>query len=144
MAHQEDLLFTRSRTYSLICSFFDKVMQMQETTNTQGAIHYDQVIAAQNLILKNLKSLPTIEAIARKVNMSPSSLLRQFKLMYGKSLYEYALEKKMELAKKLVVEEQLSVKTIANRIGYKHASTFIEAFTKWHGCRPGNLKLYQQ
>lgn len=140
---EEDLLYNRSRIYSLICSFFEKVFYDNKVQKLHGALRYDQIIKAKNIIMENIHAIPKMEVVAKTVNMSVSSLFRQFKLMFGKSIYEYILEKKMELAKKMMVEERMDVKTIAARLGYNQASPFIEAFTKWHGCSPGRLKNFQ-
>lgn len=67
--------------------------------------------------------------------------IRNFKLLYGKSIHGYYVEKKMELAKKMILENKVTVKEIAKMLGYKHASPFIETFTRQHGCSPGTLKL---
>lgn len=138
--HNEDVLYNRSRIYSLICSFFSKVFHEQPMQKTPISLRYDQVIKAKSIVMENISAIPKIEVVAKAVNMSVSSLLRQFKQMFGKSIYDYVLEKKMELAKKMMVDERMDVKTIASRLGYQHASPFIEAFTKWHGCSPGKLK----
>lgn len=141
--NEEDLLYNRSRIYSLICSFFTKVFYEKKVKKMQGALRYDQIITAKNIILENINAIPKLEVVAKAVNMSVSCLLRQFKLMFGKSIYEYILEKKMELAKKMMIEERMDVKTIARKLGYHQASPFIEAFTRWHGCSPGRLKNVQ-
>jgi AraC-like DNA-binding protein len=91
--------------------------------------------------MENIKTPPKIEEIAAKVNMSISSLMRQFKLLYGKSVYEYYVEKKMELAKKMILESSITVKEIAEMLGYNQSSPFIEGFTKYFGYSPGSLKL---
>jgi AraC-like DNA-binding protein len=72
--------------------------------------------------------------------MSVSTLLRQFKTIYGKSVYEYHVEKKMELAKKMILEEKKPVKEVAKTLGYKQVSPFIESFTKQYGYTPGSIK----
>jgi AraC-like DNA-binding protein len=69
-----------------------------------------------------------------------SSLLRQFKMMFGKSIHQYYVEKKMELAKRMLLQERMTVKEIADRLGYKQASPFIDDFTRFHGYSPGRLK----
>lgn len=139
----EDVLYNRSRIYSLICAFFLKVFNEQPAQKTQFALRYDQVIKAKNIIMENIGSIPKIEVVAKAVNMSVSCLLRQFKQMFGKSIYDYVLEKKMDLAKKMMVEERMDVNKIAAKLGYHQPSPFIEAFTKWHGCSPGKLKNLQ-
>ena len=92
------------------------------------------------MITKNIESPPKIDTVAKKVNMSVSSLLRQFKLIFGKSIYQYYVEKKMELGKKMILENNFTVKETAEMLGYNQASPFIECFTKYHGYSPGSLK----
>jgi AraC-like DNA-binding protein len=140
-AENEDVLFIRSRVYNLIVSFFNKVVNSKQTDLVQTTIHYDQIVKAEKLLMEDIKKPPKIDVIAQKVHLSVSSLIRQFKLMYGKGLYEYYVERKMELAKKMVLEDKITVKEMAAMLGYKQASPFIETFTKQHGCSPGTLKL---
>lgn len=141
LADNEDILFIRSRVYNLIVSFFSKVVNRNEANLVEKAVNYEQVVEAEKFILENLQVAPKIKAIARKVNMSPSSLLRQFKLFHGKSIYEYYVEKKMEFAKKIILEGNITVKEMAEMLGYNQASPFIECFTKYHGYSPGALKF---
>jgi len=141
LADNTDVLFIRSRVYNLIVSFFTKVANKKEAEVIQSTVNYDQVMQAETLIMENIKTPPKIEEIATKVNMSISSLMRQFKLLYGKSVYEYYVEKKMELAKKMILESSITVKEIAEMLGYNQSSPFIEGFTKYFGYSPGSLKL---
>jgi AraC-like DNA-binding protein len=140
IADGEDILFIRSRVYSLICSFFSKIFSRSQGQVRQSNFHYEQIMQVEMMIAENLKKLPKLESIARKASMSVSSLLRQFKLMYGKSIYEYYIERKMEFAKKTILENNIPVKEIAGKLGYKQASAFIESFTKYLGYSPGSLK----
>ncbi|MEO6218933.1 MAG: AraC family transcriptional regulator [Ginsengibacter sp.] len=140
MSGNHDDLFIRSRGYNLVLNFFSKVENRKEAKLLQSAISYEQMVQAEMIIMENIKSPPKIETIARKVNMSVSSLLRQFKLIFGKSTYQYYVEKKMEIAKKMILENGFTVKEMAEMLGYNQASPFIECFTKYHGYSPGSLK----
>jgi AraC-like DNA-binding protein len=138
---QENLLSVRARIYSLLSSFFDKTMNQKAVTQQkQYSTQYHQIVEAEAILMKHLQKAPTVEALAQYVNMSPSSLYRQFKAFYGKSLYEYYIEKKMELAKKMIIEDGLTVKHVAHLLGYNQGSPFIAMFKKQYGCCPGLLK----
>ena len=137
----DDVLFIRSRLYNLILSFFSKISNREDAGLIHNTVSYEQVMQAERMIMEHLTTHLTIETIANKVNMSVSSLLRQFKLVFGKSMYEYHVEKKMDLAKKILLENNLSVKEAAAMLGYNQPSAFIECFTKYHGYSPGKLKL---
>jgi AraC-like DNA-binding protein len=92
--------------------------------------------------MQQLQKPPKVAEIAKKINMSTSSLLRQFKALYGKSLHEYYTSKKMEIARRMVLEKQITIKKLAETLGYKQASHFIETFTRHYGYSPGCLKAY--
>ncbi len=85
-------------------------------------------------------SLPPLTTIARQANMSLSTMKRHFKARYGLNIYEYYLTRKMEYAKKLLQEQQVSVNTIAQMLNYESVSNFIETFKKHHGFSPGRIK----
>jgi len=136
---EQDSLFIRSRVYSLVTNFFYKCFCGVKEKRMQCAIQYEKIMRVAGILAENLQKYPSIKAIAREVNMSVSSLLRQFKLIYGKGINEYYLEKKMELAKKMMYENRTTVKAIAQALGYKQASPFIERFIKHHGFSPGKI-----
>jgi len=73
------------------------------------------------------------------VNMTIPSLLRQFKLMFGKGVHEYFIERKMELAKNMILRRRLTIKKLSEILGYKQPSPFIKTFSRLHGFSPGSL-----
>ena len=140
-ADNEDILFVRSRVYYLIVNFFSKIINRNWSEVIQNTVRYEQIMRVASLVMENVKELPSIDTIAKEVNMSASSLLRQFKLIYKKSIHEYYVERKMELAKRMILENGISIKEMAAYLGYKQASPFIESFTKHHGYSPGRLRF---
>jgi len=109
--------FIRARVYNLVISYFTKIIKRSETPVIQTSVQYDQLIAAEKLIMENIKSTPAIGNIARKVNMSVPTLARKFKLVHEQSIYEYYISKKLELARKMIIELGVPIKKIAEIIG---------------------------
>lgn len=136
---EQDPLFIRSRVYKLVTNFFYKSFSPVKEKKEQYAIQYEKIMKVAGILTENPQKCPDIQTIASEVNMSISSLLRQFKLIYGKGINEYFLEYKMELAKKIMCENRITVKAVAYKLGYKQASPFIERFTKHHGFSPGKI-----
>jgi len=89
------------------------------------------------------KTPPRMGMIAKMVALSESTLKRYFKLIHGKSVYDYYLDKKMDLARTILVQKPYSVNEIAELMGYGKVSHFIEIFKKHHGCSPGSIKKKQ-
>jgi len=140
---QDDVLFIRSRVYKLIGEFFRKFLQPGTSAALQGLVHYEQVMEAEKIVMSDLKHLQPIEKIAMQVNLSASTLLRQFHYLFGKGVEEYYIAKKMEMARMLIIRKKVAINQVAEMLGYKQASAFIETFTKINGYSPGTLKHWK-
>jgi len=104
-------------------------------------VHFEKIMEAEAILKAHLqKTLPNLNAIAHQVALSESTLKRHFKSIFGKSVYEYYLAKKMQLAKNLLLEKPLTVNEAALMLGYEKVSNFIDIFKKHHGMSPGSVK----
>ncbi|MBA2562242.1 MAG: hypothetical protein H0V14_04885, partial [Chitinophagaceae bacterium] len=65
LADNQDVLFIRSRVYSLIVRFFSKVANRKEAGLIQSTVNYEQMVQAEMMMMENIKTPPKIEAIAR-------------------------------------------------------------------------------
>jgi YesN/AraC family two-component response regulator len=61
-----------------------------------------------------------------------------FKQETGESPINYLIKIRMEKAKELLVKEELSVKEIANSVGYQDAYHFSKLFKKYTGNSPSD------
>ena len=131
------LLYMKARTLSLIADIFSHSM----SDRSQDLPHRDKMLMVERLLEDHFeKTLPSIESIARQASLSESTLKRHFKQIFGKSIYEYYLEKKMAYAKRLLLENHFTVKDVAYRLGYEKPSNFIHIFKKFHHYSPGSLR----
>ena len=77
-----------------------------------------------------------IEDIAQEMMMSRRKLFSLVKANTGKSVVEFIRSYKMRYAARLMVEENLSIKEIPQRIGIESASYFTKAFKAEFGDTP--------
>jgi len=100
-----------------------------------------KMIAVEKILEDHLqKSLPSLQAIAKAVALSESTLKRSFRQVYSISIYEFYLQKKMQLARQLLEEKPIAVKEVAYMLGYEKSSNFIKIFKKHYDFSPGLLK----
>ena len=88
----------------------------------------------------NLGEELTLSALAQKCFYNPSYFSRIFKEHFGTSLTEYVNRRRVELAKKLLSEQKLSVEEIAYRVGYPSKSSFYRSFSRMTGTTPAEYK----
>ncbi len=72
----------------------------------------------------------TIDDWARVFHLSYSYLTHLFKQATGASLGHVLLEQRMQRSAYLLATSDMSVKEIANAVGYEHTSSFTRAFER--------------
>ncbi|HFV1519083.1 TPA: helix-turn-helix transcriptional regulator, partial [Enterococcus faecium] len=73
--------------------------------------------------------------------ISPASLKKHFRKVNGKSVISYFKELKMEKAKRLVLENELTYTEIADILGFHSIHHFSSAFKKYTGLSPSKYYL---
>jgi AraC-like DNA-binding protein len=78
----------------------------------------------------------TVEQLAREAALSRSAFFERFTRAVGMPPMEYLLSWRMALAKRLLRERDHGVAGVAERVGYRSASTFSAAFSRYVGQPP--------
>jgi AraC-like DNA-binding protein len=139
----EDKLSLKINTLQLIKSFLlHSASREEEQLKKTQSFYLPEIIKAEHRLMDYLKtSLPPIKKIALEFNMSESTLKRHFKLVYEKNIYQYYLEKKMELAKEMIQVKNLPVTAVAYTLGYEKVSSLTSVFKKVYNVLPKSFKL---
>lgn len=82
----------------------------------------------------------TIQQIAREACMSEYHFFRIFKAAMECTPYQYILQKRMALARQLLVQEHMSIRDIALHVGFTDISTFSKTFRKQYGITPSSMR----
>lgn len=112
-----------------ICAAIHQKQQAQHAEPPEAA-------AMKRYLESNLSRLVSIRELAKQIYRSPDYASKLFLQTYGKTPYAYLLEKKMELACRLLESSALSVQEISSRLGYEDAHYFSGLFKSKMGCAP--------
>lgn len=82
----------------------------------------------------------TLAECANQLGYHPSYIWRVMKHTKDMSFTDYIAGQKLELAKKMLAETELSVAEIAERLSYSNAQNFIRVFKKHMGMTPGQYR----
>jgi AraC-like DNA-binding protein len=74
--------------------------------------------------------------IATELGLCKNTLSSIFKEGYGMKLSDYFLQRRMELARKLLRERKRSVLEVALEVGYNNQSSFGRAYRQYYNCTP--------
>jgi len=73
------------------------------------------------------------------VRVNDFKLKKGFKEVFQTTPYNLLLDYRLEYAKKLLAESDLSVGEISQKIGYKYTASFSAAFIKKYGVTPKSI-----
>lgn len=94
----------------------------------------------RDIIINQSGAQISLRTLAHMVGTNEFNLKRNFKLAFGNTVYGYLNQYKMEKAKSLLTDENLSIADVSQRIGYKHPTHFTSAFKKYFGYLPTRIK----
>jgi len=81
-----------------------------------------------------------IPMIAEKFSITPAYLSKLFKEYSNEGLLDCINKVRLNNAKKLLKEQDISVSDIARMVGYYNSNAIIRAFKKYEGITPGKFK----
>ena len=100
----------------------------------------DSVRALHDHLLRLEGKLPTVEQLALGFGMSARRLNDAFARQYGEPIYAFVTSVRLMEAHAALLEGDLPIKVLSQRLGYSHVNHFTRAFTKKFGYPPGSLR----
>ncbi len=95
-----------------------------------------QILRARALLVKDLLTPPTLNDLAAMTGLSVAKLQAGFRQTYGKSVFDYFREYRMQEARILLEKAETNVSETAWQVGYTNVSHFSAAFKKRFGILP--------
>ncbi|WP_407375555.1 helix-turn-helix domain-containing protein [Methanobrevibacter sp.] len=94
----------------------------------------------KNDLINDLESQITIDELASKYRISKTSLKSCFREVYGKPIFRWRKEYRLDYACKLIEQDELTISEISKRVGYSSPSKFTQAFKDYIGCTPSEFR----
>ncbi|MBP1988581.1 helix-turn-helix domain-containing protein [Paenibacillus eucommiae] len=136
-------LFVESRALELIYRYLEIFLLELDGSRRQSSqlsrTEQGKIGEAKQLLLHRMESPPSLLELARLVGLNDYKLKVGFKEMYGKSVYAYLRDRRMEKAWELMSYSGMNVSQAAGMVGYANFSHFAAAFHKQFGFNPSEL-----
>lgn len=133
--------FTAVHSWELFLLFVKKFFY--ERQNNYHRINKNLLQKLQQVkdyILQDLSTPKNIDELTRFSGMSATKLRAAFKEVYGMTIYNLYQEHRMEKARELLLEGDMSVSEVAYSLGYTHLGHFTGAFKQKFKCLPKDVK----
>lgn len=120
----------------LLKSFSDRI---EESEKVKRSDFLPEIIA---FIDANITAYElSVGMVADHFHISISNLSHQFKAKMDRTVSNYITEKKFAYASKLLLETDESVSSVAEKMGYSQATSFIRKFKQIYGVTPSEYKI---
>lgn len=130
-------LYLKSKIYEIFSLIFDnKNIDIDQCPFIMNDDQLKKIRLAKDIIINRYMDPPTLIDLSKEINLSLRKLKQGFKETYGKTVFKYLFEHKMELALKLLKDGENNVNEVSFKLGYSNASHFIYAFKNRFGITP--------
>ena len=115
----------------------------KETKTESLSLSKKQVNIIENVkndLINDLESKITIDELSNRYGISKTNLKNCFKEIYGKPIFKWRKEYRLDYACQLIEEGQLNISEISKKVGYSSPSKFSQAFNEYIGCTPSEYR----
>ncbi|QUL57167.1 helix-turn-helix domain-containing protein [Paenibacillus tritici] len=99
-----------------------------------------EVAEAKRYVMNHTHEKVSMDEMARRLGLNPTHFSRLFRIETGLTFIEYVTKMKMERARDLLNQTNLTVVEIAEQLGYDNVSYFIKLFRNFSGMTPAEFR----
>jgi AraC-like DNA-binding protein len=135
-------LYLQGKVFELLAMQLDLVAEEKNSKNAQlKRSTIDRIHQARDIVLANLEHPPSVIELAQQVEVSASTLQRKFRELFGKTVFAYLTDQRMDLAEQLLRQRNCTVVEIATMVGYSNPAHFAAAFKRRFGITPSECMM---
>jgi AraC-like DNA-binding protein len=128
----------------LLLNILNTIAECTETTpiahidyvQVKNKAETDRMNMIYDYVLKNFRKKINLEEVSDLVNMTPTSFSRYFKSRVNKSFSDYLKEVRIDYARKLINQNEMSINQVSYESGYNTLSNFNKQFKEVTGQTP--------
>ncbi|MEZ9233786.1 helix-turn-helix domain-containing protein [Vibrio amylolyticus] len=100
----------------------------------------DCIQLAARIMEERMGSPPSLIELSRQIGINDNKLKKNFKMVFGDTVYGFLSNKRMTKAGELLAVGDLSVQEVANIVGFKHVGHFSKKFKEQYMCSPKHYR----
>ncbi|MGV3587226.1 MAG: helix-turn-helix domain-containing protein [Adhaeribacter sp.] len=133
-------LYTRAKLIELLALQIAQLEEEKSEAILLKQADINKMRLVKNLIENNLNKSFSLSTLAKAVFTNEQYLKKHFKLVFGCTVFNYILGRRMEKAKEMLLAGDHKIAEVAEQTGYKHATHFTSAFKKYFGFLPNQVR----
>lgn len=140
---QKNKLEIIGELYSILGNYFYLIEKLQDFNEDHSEVYTDQDLRKMYQLERFLKNAvfddnPSLIDLSKQVGLSKTKMCSLFKEFYGEGIMTYYNNLKIEKAKELLQNENISISEISDRLSIENKSYF----TRWFKSHTGQLPTH--
>jgi AraC-like DNA-binding protein len=136
-------LFLQSKMLELLalqCEQYERGEKSGPEVIRLSAVDKEKIFHARELLLRNIQHPPSLRELSRQAELNEFKLKNGFRQLFDNTVFGYLNDHRMEYARKLILQQQHSLTSIAEQMGFSSLQHFSNAFRKKFGVCPSKIK----
>ncbi len=132
-------LYLEAKYYELLCTVVDHPGMPLGDVPVLSRRDIENLHTAREILTQQFRNPPSLASLASQAGLNRRKLTEGFKFLFGQTVYGYCICLRMDEARRLLSQEDMSVTAVALEIGYKNPGGFTKAFKQYFGFQPRQL-----
>ncbi|MDO1450244.1 AraC family transcriptional regulator [Rhodocytophaga aerolata] len=135
-------LYLEAKITEIMALQLDQILAHNNLYSQQAFISNtdrEKLTAVREYILTHFLQDLSIQQLGKQFLLNEFKLKKGFKLLFGKPVFSFIQEQRMQYAKLLLLEKVKNVNEVAEMLGYVNANHFSAAFKKHFNISPSAL-----
>jgi AraC family transcriptional regulator, transcriptional activator of the genes for pyochelin and ferripyochelin receptors len=137
-------IYLEAKCLELIALKLEQISQTTQQYFQKSLLKSDdieRVHYAKEILIKNIDNPPSLLELSRLIGLNDYKLKIGFRHCFGTTVFGYLYQQRMDKARLLLLEGQMTIKEVARAVGYGNQSYFTVAFRKRFGINPKSYRL---
>lgn len=136
-------MYLESKALEILTIQFHQLAQGTSSDQGLPKLHsadIERLQLARDILQQRFDQPPSLLGLARQVELNDYKLKQGFRRIFGTTVFGYVQACRMEQAQQLLCDLELSIASIAERVGYASPSRFSQAFKRQTGMTPSQYR----
>jgi AraC-like DNA-binding protein len=136
-------MYLEGKVLELLALQLSQLLEAERVCPPTRKLHrqdIDRLYQAQAILQEEYLNPPSVIDLAQQVGLDRIKLQQGFRQIFQTTPFGYLQNYRLDLAKILLQDEELTVTTVANRVGYSNVSYFSRAFKRRFSITPGQCR----
>lgn len=136
-------MYLESKAIELLALQFYQLAELQgsnRATPHLSSADIERLRSARDILRQSFEDPPSLLALARQVGLNDFKLKQGFRNLFDTTVFGYVQTCRMKQAQELLCDRNLSIGSIADRVGYASPSRFCHAFKRHMDMTPSDYR----